>query len=737
MSIRISEIKKKVEVEYDDIFNACEELNIELKKRHHSTTIDEESAEKVFEYFSSGTKSESPDKSPAKKKGKKPKLVSDGEIIINAKIEDIKKNEKIDEEDDLEEIDELEIIEEETGRKFSKEERHKRKARKSKTEDFNEAEIINKIDKKDNQSAEAVEEVEEKRPVIVLEDYVSLKDFSEKINVGQNEIVKKLMILGVTNVAQPLDFDVAALIAEDFGFETEHQAVKDEREYNIAADLRSRPPVVTIMGHVDHGKTTLLDNIRKTNVAARESGGITQHIGAYQITWNKQKITFIDTPGHEAFTEMRAQGANVTDIAIIVVAADDGLKPQTLEAVDHARAAKVPIIVAINKIDKPNANPEKVKQELSGIDLAPEDWGGKTITVELSAKNGTNIEELLEMILLVSEMEDLKAEYEVPAQGVIVESFKHKGKGPVATVIIQKGVLRIGDIVVSGQAYGKVKAMFDEYGKKVERAEPSKPVEIMGLSEVPNAGDKFKVVLNEKLAREITNKYIEKMKLQACGNSKVKTLDELLSSTGGVEKRKLNLIIKTDVRGTGTAIKESIEKITDEEVDVNIILCGVGMISETDVNLAVASNAMIIGFNIRESTNAKKLAEAECVEIRTYKIIYEMMDDIHKFVKGMWETRYQDVVIGSATVLQTFKVPKIGLIAGCKVENGIIKRKSKVKLIRDGIEIYVSKLSSLKRFKDDVAEVAAGYECGIGIENFSDIKEGDVIEALEVREEER
>ncbi|MGM0607938.1 MAG: translation initiation factor IF-2 [Candidatus Muiribacteriota bacterium] len=743
MSIRLSEIKKKTGVNYNDIYEACDDLGIELKKRHHSTTLSVESAESLYDYFSSENMENAPKKTKketGRKTKKKPKMVSDGEIIINAELKDgqKKKEEPFVDKDFEEELDELEIFEEETGKKFSKEERNKRKSRKKNIDNLSERELKEKKEQA-KQEQKRKEEQQEEQPVIQLEDFISVKEFADKLNVNQNEIIKKLMLLGVTNVTQPLDYDVASLIAEDFGYETENkQEAENKRAEALRAELlKPRPAVVTIMGHVDHGKTTLLDNIRKSNVVARESGGITQHIGAYQITWKKNKITFIDTPGHEAFTEMRAQGANVTDIAIIVISADDGLKPQTMEAVDHAKAAEVPIIIAINKIDKPGANPEKVKQELAGIGLTPESWGGDTITVELSAKNGINIEELLEMIILVAEMEEFKAEYDISAHGVIVESFKHKGKGPLATVVVQQGVLHKGDIVVSGVAYGRIKAMFDEYGKNVERAEPSKPVELMGLSEVPHAGDKFKVVANEKLAREITSKHAEKVKNQKMKLNRAKTIEDIFSSAAEEEKKKLNIILKSDVRGTGTAIKESIDKLQDEEIDVKVIHSGVGMVSETDINLAVASDAIIIGFNVRESANAKKLAEKEGVEIRTYKIIYEIIDDIKKFVRGMWETRYEDVVIGSAKVLTTFKVPKAGVIAGCKVENGVVKRKAKVKLIRDGVEIYSSKVSSLKRFKDDVKEVSSGYECGVGIENYNDIKEDDIIEFIEEQEEER
>lgn len=729
--MQLYKIKKELDIDYKDIYEACDELGIELKKRHHSTSLDEESVQLLMDHFrdaddDKGSKRKSSSKSG--RKPPKPKLIKDGEIVINADVEAEKTEEFI----DLSEEDELDIIERETGRKFSKEERHRRKQAKQTKEE----EIASKKERKRKKDEEEKQQQTSDIKILTIPEYIPVKDFAELMGVGQNEIVKKLMMLGVTNVAQPLDFDVATIIAEDFDILLEMEEDTSAEALEPKGDLRERPPVVTIMGHVDHGKTTLLDNIRKSNVAARESGGITQHIGAYQITWNKKKITFIDTPGHEAFTEMRAHGANVTDIAIIVIAADDGIKPQTEEAIAHAKAAEVPIIVAINKIDRPGANIDKVKQELASHGLNPEDWGGDTICVPLSAKTGENIEDLLEMILLVTEMEELKAEHDVPAQGVVIESYKHKGKGPVATVLVQKGILDQGNIVVSGVVYGKVRAMHDEYGKRVQRAEAAKPVEIMGLSDVPQSGGTFKVVANEKLAREITQKHIEKLKKESMG-SRSKSLEELLSAAADDEKKKLSIILKTDVRGTCIALKESLDKLTDEEINVNVIHSGVGIVSETDVNLAVASNALIIGFNVRAGGNARKLAEKEGIEIRLYKIIYEAIEDVSKIVKGMYDKRYQDVVIGQATVLQTFKVPKIGMIAGCKVEQGVVKRKSNVKLIRDGIEIYESNLSSLKRFKDDVAEVAQGYECGIGIESFNDLKEGDILEIIEEQEEER
>ncbi len=737
--MRVYELAKELGVEYEVLYKAADELEIKMKK-HHQSSIDPDTAAALRKHLTGESEepqasNDSSDDEESKGK-KKARPVSDGTIVINADVKEEQKKEK-----ELiipDEPDDLEIFEEETGKRFSKEERHKRQSKKLKSTDYKSTKEDLKLqEKKKKSSSDKEDKPEVTRKIIQLPEYVTLDEFSEKVEVAKTEIIKKLMMLGVTNVAQPLDFDVATLIAEDFGFDTEPEPEKDELGHIIPkGELRPRPPVVTIMGHVDHGKTTLLDNIRKTNVVAREAGGITQHIGAYQIEWKKKLITFIDTPGHEAFTEMRAHGANVTDIAIIIVAADDGLKPQSHEAIDHARAAKVPIIIAINKIDRPGANPDKVKQELANVGLVPEDWGGNTICVEISAKFGDNIEELLEMIVLVTEMEDLKGEYDVPAAGVIIESYKHKAKGPLATVLVQKGVITKGNVVVSGIAHGKIRAMFDEWGKEVERAEASKPIEIMGLSDAPQAGEKIRVVANEKLAREIAQKHLDKIK-EAKNVNKVKSLDALLQQAAGSEKKSLSIILKTDVRGSAIAIKDSLEKLSDEEVEVSVIHSGVGVVSETDVNLAVASNAVILGFNIRVNNNARKLAEKEAVEIRTYNIIYDAIEDVKNIMKGLYDKIYVDVVVGQATVLTTFKVPKIGIIAGCKVDNGIAKRKAKAKLYRDGAEIYSANISSLKRFKDDVSEVASGYECGVGIENYNDLKEGDVIEFIEQQEEER
>ena len=482
------------------------------------------------------------------------------------------------------------------------------------------------------------------------------------------------------------------------------------------------------MGHVDHGKTSLLDAIRNTNVTSQEAGGITQHIGASTIVINGKKIIFLDTPGHEAFTTMRSRGAQVTDIAILVVAADDGIMPQTVEAINHARAAKVPIIVAINKIDKPNANVERVKQELTEYDLVPEDWGGDTICIPISAVKRQGIDNLLEMILLVAEMQELKACKDKPAKGTVIEAMLDKGRGPAATIIVQNGTLHIGDFIVAGETFGKVKAMFDDKGKKVKKAEPSTPVEVLGFNSVPDAGDIMSVVENEKSAKQIVEKRIEQKRDKQISSQKL-TLEDLFNQLKEGKVKELNIIIKADVQGSVEALKQSLLKLSSEEVHVNIIHEGVGIITENDVILASASSAIIIGFNVRPDLKAKDMAEKEKVDVRLYRIIYDVINDVQSALKGMLDPVYKDVELGSAEVRELFKVSGVGTIAGCYVLKGKITRTALIRLTRDGVIIFDGKLASLKRFKDDVKEVMEGFECGLMIEKYNDIREKDVIEA--------
>lgn len=573
---------------------------------------------------------------------------------------------------------------------------------------------------------------------------LTVGELAKKLNKEPSEIIKKLMLLGVmATINQDLDADTIEMIASEYDVEVEVEEVfdiSDFRRYDVEdkeSDLKPRPPVVTIMGHVDHGKTTLLDAIRQSRITATEAGGITQHIGAYQIEVNGQKITFLDTPGHEAFTTMRARGAQVTDITVLVVAADDGVMPQTVEAINHAKAAQVPIIVAVNKIDKDTANPERVMQELMEHGLVPEDWGGDTIFVPISALKKQGIDDLLEMILLVAEMEELKANPDRFAAGTVIEAKLDKGRGPVATLLVQKGTLKVQDPVVVGTTYGRVRAMVNDLGKRVKQAGPSTPVEITGLHDVPQAGDHFMVFKDEKTARQVADARAEKQRAMELQEKSKVNLDELFEQMKEGEVKELNIIVKADVQGTAEALIGALQKINVEGTKINIIHSGVGAISESDIILASASNAIIIGFNVRPDNNAKKAAETEKVDIRLHRVIYDAIEEIEKALKGMLEPEYEEKVIGQAEVRQTFKVSKLGTIAGCFVTEGKVTRDSGIRLIRDGIVIYEGKVDSLKRFKDDVKEVQSGYECGITLEKFNDIKEGDILEAFVMQEIER
>lgn len=511
----------------------------------------------------------------------------------------------------------------------------------------------------------------------------------------------------------------------------------EPKKHEKSKNLLPRPPIVTVMGHVDHGKTTLLDYIRKTNVTAREFGGITQHIGASVVEHNGKKIVFLDTPGHEAFTSMRARGAQVTDIVVLIVAADDGVMPQTIEALNHAKAANTPIIVAINKIDKPSAKPDRVKQQLADLGLIPEEWGGDTIMVEISAKTGLNVDQLLEMILLVAEMNELVADYEATPQGVVIEAELDKGKGPVANVIVQQGTLRRGDILLFETTWGRVRAMMDHLGRNVDEVTPSLPATILGLEDVPQAGERFIKVVDERAAREAVEQYMEKKRQQEMQAVKRISLEELFEQMDKGEKPVVRMILKSDVQGTLEAIKSSLMRLAVEEVGIEVVHEGVGRITESDVMLADASNAIIIGFNVRPDGNAKKLAEQKGIQIRLYRTIYDVIDDVKAAVEGMLAPKLKEQILGEAEVRAVFKVPKVGQIAGCYVREGVIKRNAKARVIRDGIVIWEGSLLSLKRFKDDVREVNAGYECGIGLAGFQDLREGDIIEAFEVVEEKR
>jgi translation initiation factor IF-2 len=575
--------------------------------------------------------------------------------------------------------------------------------------------------------------------IIRIAEVIAVGDLAKRMGVKGGELIKKLMEMGVlVNINQVIDADVASLAASEFGYEVEKLSLERqdllERKEDLPEQLQPRPPVVTIMGHVDHGKTMLLDAIRKTNVAEGEAGGITQHIGAYDVQLENGHVVFIDTPGHEAFTALRARGAQVTDVVVLVVAADDGVMPQTKEAIDHARAAKVPIVVAINKIDKPNANPEKVKKDLADYGLVPENWGGNTLFAEISAKQKTGIKELLDLILLQAEVLELKANPNKPARGVIIEAKLDKGRGPVATVLVQEGALRTGDPFIAGSHYGRVRAMLNDKGQKIEEAKPSTPVEVIGFVDVPEAGDTFIAVSEERMAKQISLYRQEKIRAKELSKLSKVSLEELYDQIKKGEVKELNVIIKADVQGSIEAMKEALKKLSTDALKVNILHDAVGGITETDVNLASASNAIIIGFNVRPGSKAQMLAEQEHVDVRTYSVIYDAITDIKKALEGLLEPTYKEHLLGRAQVIQLFNIHKVGTIAGSLVVDGKVVKGSHARLLRDNVVIYDGRISSLKRFKDDTKDCAQGLECGIGIENFNDIKLGDIIESYEVEQ---
>lgn len=593
--------------------------------------------------------------------------------------------------------------------------------------------LKNKLVKRRKETAAQVLRPVERKPIQIGET-ITIKDLAEKMHVKAADLIKRLMMLGMlVTINQEIDAETATILAQEFGYEVEvkpgfdiESLLAEEPETDPAA-LRPRPPIVTVMGHVDHGKTSLLDAIRKTNVTATEAGGITQHIGAYQVEKNDRKITFIDTPGHEAFTAMRARGAKVTDVAVLVVAADDGVMPQTVEAINHARAANVPIVVALNKIDKPNANPDRVKKELADQGLVPEDWGGDTIVVPVSALKKQGIEDLLEMILLVADILELKANPDRPARGTIIESRLDKGRGPVATVLVQNGTLNVGDTLVAGQQFARVRAMIDDRGRRVSEAGPSTPVEVLGFSEVPEAGETF-VVVEERLARQIAQKRLaKKREEEARARAKI-ALEDVYRRIQEGQIKELPLIVKADVQGSVEALSKALERLGTDEVRVNLIHTGVGAITETDIMLASASGAIIIGFNVRPDVNARKAQEREKVDIRLYQVIYDAINDVKAALSGLLEPEYHEVVTGRAEVRKVFHVSRLGTIAGCYVNEGKVNRDASVRVIRDGVVVHTGKISSLKRFKDDVREVAQGFECGLMVENYNDIQEGDELE---------
>ncbi|HJX37315.1 MAG TPA: translation initiation factor IF-2 [Anaerolineae bacterium] len=590
----------------------------------------------------------------------------------------------------------------------------------------------------------------ENRKVVSIPDKISVRELAELLDVSPIEVMKMLISSGImANINQTVDYDTAAIVATDLGFEIQQELPPEAEEapappavptipeevplkemyaQEAPGDLKTRPPVVTVMGHVNHGKTSLLDYIRHTNVVAGEAGGITQHTGAYQVEHDGKKITFIDTPGHEAFTAMRARGAQVTDIAVLVVAADDGVMPQTKEAIDHARAANVPIVVAINKIDKRGTDPEGVKKQLADVGLTVEDWGGHTIAVPVSAKEGTGVQTLLEMILLVAEMSEIRANPDRPAAGTVIEGKLDRSRGPSATMLVQNGTLHVGDYVVVGDIYGRLRAMFDDAGARIDSAPPSFPVVVLGLSNVPQAGDVFRVVSDERTARDLAAQKAEEKEAARQAPIRALSLEEIYAQIKAGAVKELNVILKADVQGALEPVLNSLKELGDEDLRVRIIHQGIGNITESDVSLAVASEAIVLGFNVQAAPAARTMAEAEGVEIRTYRVIYKLVEDVDKALKGLLEPVYEDVTIGHAEVRAVFKVSRTGRVAGVYVQDGSVQRKGKVRVLRNGNQVFDGNIGSLKRFTEDVDEVPAGLECGIGLQGFSDFEEGDILE---------
>lgn len=697
MKVRVHELAKKYEIGNKEFLNLLKDLEIEVSS--HLSGLSEDQVDKIKSHFSKDEKS-ADDEKPGKKKKKSKIKEKNKESVLETKKDKSKKKKK--------------------GRR---------------TDFF--------VKKADTEAGTVVEEDGIK--IIKMRGEMTLGEFAEKLKINSSEIIKKLFLKGqMLTINSPLSIELAEEIAADYDV-----LVEEEEEEEIAfgdkfaleiedkeSDLQERAPVITIMGHVDHGKTSLLDAIRKTEVVAGEAGGITQKIGAYQVTKNGKKITFVDTPGHEAFTDMRARGAKVTDIAILVVAADDGVMPQTIEAISHAKAAGVPIIVAINKIDKPEANPMRVKQELMEHGLVSVEWGGDVEFVEVSAKAKINLDILLETILITAEILELKANPKKRGKGVVLESKLDPKVGPVADILVQEGTVKIGDVIVAGESYGKIRALMDDKGMRVNSAEMSQPVEIIGFNSVPEAGDTIYVIQNEQHARRIVEEMAKERKMAETGKKTI-TLESLSESFDNENLKELNLILRADSKGSAQALKESLMKLSTNEVAVNIIQSAPGAITESDIKLAEVSSAIIIGFNVRPTTKAIKEAEVSGIEIRTSSIIYQIIEDIEKALTGMLEPEFKEMYLGRIEIKKVFKVAKVGNVAGCVVVDGKVRRDSNIRIVRDGVVVYEGKLASLKRFKDDAKEVVAGQECGLGIENFNDIKEGDIVEAFDIQEVKR
>ncbi|ALP90013.1 MULTISPECIES: translation initiation factor IF-2 [Clostridium] len=684
--IRVHELAKELNISSKELTTLLmDEFNVEVK--NHMSTIEDEEAALIKEL-----------------------LAGNSEAKAEAGVEgnDKKSNSLVDE------------YEEQLADELNKGKKKKKKNGKHQEESLN------------DEGNNSMEETQ----IIEIGASITVKELAEKLNKPSNDVIRTLIMSGVmAAINQEIDFATAEKVCAEYEVMVERKEESQELEVlEIEEDdeenLQKRPPIVTVMGHVDHGKTSLLDCIRKAKVTDSEAGGITQHIGAYTITLNGEEITFLDTPGHEAFTAMRARGAQVTDIVILVVAADDGIMPQTKEAIDHCKAAGVPMVVAINKIDKPGANPDRVKQELADHGLLVESWGGDVISEEVSAKQNLNIDKLLEMVLLSAEMLELKANPNRKAVGTVIEAKLDKGRGAVASLLVQNGTLHVGDSILVGSTYGRIRAMFDDTGKKIKSAGPSIPVEILGLSEVPEAGDRFNQVKDEKTARNMAESKKDDLKAETLLANHRVSLEDLYNQIQEGKVKELAIIVKADVQGSVEAIKQSLAKLSTDDVKVRVIHGGVGAITETDITLATASNALVIGFNVRPDNNAAAQADKDGVDIKTYRIIYDAIEDIKSAMIGMLEPEYKEVILGTAEVRETYKISNVGTIAGCYVLKGKLKRNAETRVIRDGIVIFESSLSSLKRFKDDAKEVAAGYECGLTVEKFNDIKEGDILECF-------
>ncbi|MDK7755173.1 MAG: translation initiation factor IF-2 [Peptoniphilus harei] len=742
--IRVHALAKEIGITSKELLLKLNELEISVK--NHMSTLDSAEEEKVRKlYKKSSSKNESPvknensDKKRDKNKKNNPNKEKQSEKKLDNKTSK-KENKDINSQKEKD-------VKKTPNNKKNKKNKSKHKDNKDDKNNSFKRDLTKKKPKKKVKSRHRVEEEDKGDDSIIVIAPITVKDFANQLGVSVSTVITKLIGLGVmANQNQSIDEDTCILLADELGIEIEIEAPNldqsVEEEYGLLKedkerDLKPRPPVVTVMGHVDHGKTSLLDSIKKTHVTQSEAGGITQHIGAYTVNLSGKKITFLDTPGHEAFTSMRLRGAQTTDIAILVVAADDGVMPQTLEAISHARSADVPIIVAITKIDKPEGNPERVKQELMNENLVPEEWGGDTIVVGVSSKSGEGIDDLLEMILLVAEMKELKANPNRRAVGTIIEANLDKAKGPMATILIKNGTLRFGDAVVSGTCSGRIRAMEDDKGKRVKKAGPSMPVVILGLNDVPNAGDTIYAVNDDKTAKTIADKNKEISREKRLSQTTKISLDNLFEKISEEDVKELNIVVKGDVKGSVEALNQSLLKLSTEEVKISVIHSGVGGINESDVTLASASNAIVIGFNVRPNINAIELAKTEDVEIRTYRVIYEIINDIEQAAKGMLDPDIVEEILGRCEIRQTFKLPNNQMVAGVYVLSGKILRNSKVKVLRDDVVIHEGDIASLKRFKDDAKELATGFEGGLVIDGFNDIKEGDLLESYIMKEVER